>query len=109
MRGKSPAVTRKRAVPGRQPLIRPWAGPRAPSPEGEGQLRAEEVGQQGRVQVQCLAASAGQQRRKAQRAAFNRVLNAVKVVLQLQRFAATLRLFRDLGVLGIVVGVKGDG
>ena len=76
---------------------------------GMGPLRAEEVGQQGRVQVQCLAASAGQQRRKTQRAAFNRVLNAVKVALQLQRFAAALRLFRDLGVLGIVVGVKGDG
>ena len=37
MRGKFPAVTRKRAAPGRPPLIRPRAGPRAPSPEGEGQ------------------------------------------------------------------------
>ena len=62
-------------------------------PDGSGPLRAEEVGQQGRVQVQCLAASAGQQRRKMQRAAFNRVLNAVKVVLQLQRFCSRASSF----------------
>ena len=142
-------------------LIRPWAGPRAPSPEGgrpsvsktfrcetdspdtggggacargareltrslcplyyKGASAPRGTARRERPPACGGSRSAGtgsgsvprrfrrQQRRKAQRAAFNRVLNAVKVVLQLQRFAAALRLFRDLGVLGIVVDVKGDG